>query len=239
MSKPYFIFANKKSNDMGLIMQSGHSMGAPDRDADFVSVPGRNGDLIQDNGRFNNYTDEYDCALYPNTGTNVEAQAKKIKNWLQGSFSYQRLIDYNELDYYRMAVCTSKIDIQKTLARIGWAKIIFNCKPFRYRLDGDTVQTITATKTITNPEVWASLPYMKVYGTGDITLHINDQDVVLTGISDYIEIDSELQSCFKDLVLQNSHYRSDFWPQLDPGPVQISWTGTVSKIEITPRWCCL
>lgn len=236
MIKPYFSFSNIKSSNMGLVMQSGHTMGAPDRDTNFVSVPGRNGDLIQDNSRFNNYTDEYDCTLFPDAGTNVEAQAKKIKSWLQSSFNYQRLIDYNEPDYYRMAVCVSKIDIEKTLARIGWAKVIFNCKPFRYRIDGDTVQTLTAAGTLTNQELWPSLPYLKIYGTGNVTLHINDQDVVLTGLSDYLEIDSELQSCFKGTTLYNSSYRSDFWPVLDPGPVNISWTGTVSKVEIIPRW---
>jgi phage-related protein len=236
MTQVYFEYNGIKSIDKGLLIKKGRHIDSPDRDATFQSIPGRNGDLIIDNRRFTNYEDEYDCWMKPLSGQTIYDQARDIKNWLKGSYTYKKLIDSPEPNYYREAVCITKLDIEKMLLRFGAVKAVFNCKPFRRRVDGDTIQSLVASGTVTNPERWESEPYIKITGSGDITLKINDQDIILTGVSDYLEIDSELQSCFKGLVLQNSHYRSDFWPVLNIGENQISWTGSVTKVEIKPRW---
>lgn len=36
---------------------------SPERDVNVISVPGRNGDLVIDNGRFKNITIEYKCVI--------------------------------------------------------------------------------------------------------------------------------------------------------------------------------
>ncbi|BBN99154.1 phage tail domain-containing protein [Sporolactobacillus terrae] len=231
----WFEFRGKKSTDFHLILREGHHIGSPDRDAEFISIPGRNGDLIRDNERFENFDDEYDCALMVGDAQNIEAQARAVKAWLQSEFSYGYLRDYNDLDYYREAVCTSKIDIEKTLAQIGWAKIIFNCKPFKKSLVGLETVTLTTEKTLYNAEAFKSEPYLKVYGSGDVTIYVNNQSINLKGIEDYIEIDSEMKNCFKDTQAQNDRLRSD-WPVFLPGENNISWTGTVDKLEIIPKW---
>lgn len=234
---PYFSFENKKSTDFGLIVKGERTIGAASPGVEFIEIPGLSGDLISSNKRYKNYEDNYDCALLPTD--NVENAAHKIKAWLQSAVTYGRLIDYNEPYYYRKAVCVNSIEIAKTLSIIGMCTITFNCKPQYYRLDGDTVKSFTAAGTLSNPEPFESLPYIKVTGTGDITLHINDQNIILTDISDYVEIDAELKSCYRGTELLNTHYRSNFWPVLRPGNNSISWTGNVTKVEIKPRWWTL
>jgi phage-related protein len=233
----YFTFDGIRSIDKGLRIQTIPQMTGADRDVTFQSVPGRkNGDLILDNDRFTNYNQEYDCWADPVDGQSLFDLARDVQSWLQIPVTYKKLIDSRDPNYYREAVCVTNMALAPTLINFGQAKVIFNCKPFRRRIDGDTVRPFTASGILTNPEQWESEPYIKITGSGDIKLRINDQEIVLTGVSDYIEIDSEMQSCFKGIVLQNSHYRSDFWPFLNVGDNQISWTGNVSKVEIKPRW---
>lgn len=238
MKHNWFEYNGKKSTDFGLIMMSGRTPGSPERDVDFHAVPGRNGDLIVDNGRFTNFEDTYECALKLKPGMTIEQQAKKIKSWLQSSFKYEKLRDYNDPEYYRMAVCVNKIDLEKTLAKYGFAIIIFNCKPFKYSLIGLEPITITGKTTLFNPESYSSLPSIKVFGSGDITIYINNQAINLKGVEDYIVVDAEMQNAYKGTFPQNDKLRSEF-PIFEPGENIISWNGNVERLEIVPRWVTL
>ncbi|WP_051577823.1 hypothetical protein [Sporolactobacillus terrae] len=232
----YFEFKGEKSIDYGLTIKNEFTSAAPERDVEFVHVPGKSGDLIIDHNSYKNYDQPYDCNVETTSNESLDELGSRIKGWLQSSSKYGKLVNSWNPDYFRWASCVNALDIAQVIHQFGSFRPIFNCKPFRYSLIGDQIQTITAPKTITNPEKWTSLPYMKIFGSGDITLHINDQEIILTGISDYIEIDSELQSAFKGTTTQNTHYRSAFWPILNAGGNQFSWTGSVDHIELKPRW---
>ena len=84
----------------------------------------------------------------------------------------------------------------------------------------------------------ASNPYIKVVGSGDITININNQKLVLKGVEGYIEVDTELYNCFKDNENQNNKMYSDF-PIFEEGINNISWESNVSQLEILPRWVVL
>ena len=42
-----------------------------------------------------------------------------------------------------------------------------------------------------------------------------------------------------DPLKDNNKAGFDEFPVLEPGDNSISWTGTVTKVEIVPRWRCL
>ncbi|WP_100489422.1 hypothetical protein [Sporolactobacillus pectinivorans] len=238
MTSGYFTFNNGSSLDYGLKVAMPLTIPSPSRDVTFQAVPGRTGDLVIDNKRFENVNFSFNCSVFPKNGLDLTQQAGLIKNWLQSVFSYQKLWTDIDPDYYHMAFCNSALDLQEVIKYFGKANIIFSCKAFKYRVDGDNTQTLTAPGTITNPEVWASNPYIKITGTGNITLHINDQDVVLTSVSQYIELDTNLQSAYKGTQLLNNQLFSDC-PVLEPGVNNISWDGTVTQVDIVPRWWAL
>lgn len=64
---------------------------------------------------------------------------------------------------------------------------------------------------------------------------INSKVINLTNIVGYVVINSDLQDAYKDSTLYNNYMVGDF-PMLIPQNNTISWTGTVTKIEITPNW---
>ena len=87
-----------------------------------------------------------------------------------------------------------------------------------------------------------SNPLIKVVGSGDVTVSINNQELILKGLEDEIEVDCELMNAYKkingDIALLNNKMYSDF-PVLESGENQISFEGNISKIELIPRWVVL
>ena len=63
-----FVFNNISSSSHGLIISEKDIYSAPARDTEFVSVPGTNGDVLIDHGRFENINVAYTpgCNDYKN-----------------------------------------------------------------------------------------------------------------------------------------------------------------------------
>ncbi len=95
---------------------------------------------------------------------------------------------------------------------------------------------MTSSGSITNPENYESQPYIKITGSGTVTLTINSKAYKINSISSYIELDSEFMSAYKGSTLCNNQIAFTEFPLLQPGSNTISWTGSVSRIEIVPRW---
>ena len=96
--------------------------------------------------------------------------------------------------------------------------------------------TLTAsTSTVTNPGSVYSEPVITVYGSGDITLMVGTDIVELEGISGSITLDSQIHEAYSGTASMNSAMSGEF-PVLKPGQNAISWTGDVTKVEISPNW---
>ena len=52
-SRGYFIFNGFRSSDYGVLISGDQTFNAPARDIDEIEIPGRDGVLTLDNGRFN------------------------------------------------------------------------------------------------------------------------------------------------------------------------------------------
>ncbi|EJE7236826.1 phage tail protein, partial [Clostridium botulinum] len=74
--------------------------------------------------------------------------------------------------------------------------------------------------------------------SSDISLNINGEVIKLKNVNNYIELDPEIQECYRDTLNCNNDMQGEF-PIFKVGENRISWTGNVSKIEITPNWRCL
>lgn len=79
----------------------------------------------------------------------------------------------------------------------------------------------------------------EIYGSGNVTLYINNRAHGFKNIDGYIEVDSENMNAYKGDTLQNNKMLVGAFPKLAAGDNNISWAGNVTKIEIVPRWCKL
>lgn len=61
-----FTFNGVSSETIGLYVGGQNTFGAPQRDVTKISIPGRNGDLVRDNGKFLNSEISYNVVAMEN-----------------------------------------------------------------------------------------------------------------------------------------------------------------------------
>lgn len=79
---------------------------------------------------------------------------------------------------------------------------------------------------------------MKIYGSGDVVLNINNNTLKFNDVENYIEVNSDIMECYKNTMNCNSKMIGEF-PIFNTGKNIITYTGNIDKIEITPNWRCL
>lgn len=226
----HFTYNGHSTAEYGLLVTGVRIFGAPSRKVEKFNVAGRNGDILVDQGVFENYIIQYDIAVVDN----FKAKSRDIVNWLLASSGYSRLEDTYDPSCYRMASCYSSIDYVTTaLNREGTSTIEFDCKPQRFLVTGETSQTFNSSGTITNPSQMASKPLIRVTGTGSVT--IGATEMTIKAVDGYVDIDCETQQCYKGTTNCNNDVQVDEFPQLYAGANSITLDG-VTSVVITPRW---
>lgn len=242
----YFTYNGRSSAEFGLHIEKKDVFSAPEYDAEFISIPGKSGDIINPNRRFANIKVTYTVFLARKNIAALAAVLRDIKGWLYSEPDrYHELSDSYDAEYFRYGVISGSLDIEEQLNKVGSFTVTFNCKPYKYSFAGqETVSADASELTITNPTAFESKPYIKLYGSGTVRLMIQPSGQgtttwVISDVDEYIEIDSELMNCFKDTVLKNDAVTGEGFPVLKPGENSIACVGNVRRVEVVPRWRCL
>lgn len=233
-----FYFDGRSCADFGMVISGSGTYNAPQRDVDILSVPGRNGDLIIDNGRYLNTMVTYPvsiCRDFPD-------KAQAARSWLMSGTGYRRLEDDYHPGYFRLGAFTGPIDFDvKFLNRVGETSLKFNCKPQRFLKQGEFPVEVTSGTYLHNPTAFPALPMIAVYGSGSGFVSVSGIYVEIKSISDQITLDCELQDAYRHVGdgvpenMNNCIYAPEF-PVLQPGDNIISFGGQVSGVSIIPRW---
>ena len=227
------IFNNKSSADCRIQVAHPPGYAYPERDYTITHIPGRNGDIIQDNGCYKNVERTYEVSFdAPNEDFATYANA--VSAWLHSTTGYARLEDSYEPNYYRMATYQESNIFENLYNQAGTATIVFECKPQRFLKTGDNTITIQNSLTIMNPTGFEAYPLFKVTGTSGV-LTVNGNSITLSSIDDFVMLDCELQDAYKETTNKNSTVSGTF-PILKPGSNTISWTGGISSVTMKPRW---
>ena len=241
----YFEYKGIRSSDMGIRIESKNVFSGPEYEVDFLSIPGRDGDLISGSGRFPNVQVTYSVFVPAKTVSDLSQKITAIKAWLySGLNTYHTLSDTYDTEFFRHAVYAGKLDIEDELNRIGIFTISFSCKPYRYNEAGtDTITLGASGEAVMNPYPFTSHPYLRINGSGSGTLTIQSEGSNaiwnFTSIDEYIEVDSDQMNFYKGAEPKNDTVSGDGFPLLYPGENAISYTGGITSVAIIPRWCCL
>lgn len=241
----YFEYKGIRSSDMGIRIESKNVFSGPEYEVDFLSIPGRDGDLISGSGRFPNVQVTYSVFVPAKTISELSQKITAIKAWLYaGLNTYHTLSDTYDTAFIRHAVYAGKLDIEDELNRIGIFTISFSCKPFRYDEAGMNTTTLGGSgETVVNPYPFTSRPYLRIDGSGSGTLTIqsegNNAIWNFTAIDKYIEVDSDQMNFYKGTESKNDSVSGNGFPLLLPGENVISYSGSITSVSIIPRWCCL
>lgn len=229
----YFTLDGVDSRDFGVYISGQGTFSASARSYELLTVPGRNGDLIGTEKRFENGELTYPAFIYANFKQNIA----DFRAFLNSLFGYHRLVDSYHPNEYRMVFFQGEFDPDVTAKNDAASfDITFNAKPQRFLLSGEQATTLTADGTITNPTRFNSQPLLRVYGAGN--LGINGDTITISQADVYTDIDCEMMDAFKGTENRNQYITLTNYnfPVLVPGENGISLGTGITRVEITPRW---
>lgn len=191
-------------------------------------VPYSDYEPTEHTGKYLPYIRPMDFAWKDKTKTSA------IYKWLTG---YGKLRTSKDPGGYFKAHVVSGYEVDRFSKNYDRMMVQFKINPpFFYLNSGDTpLQFTTSPAVINNPGTHDAEPLIKVTGSGNITLDINGKIIQLTGVVDHIYLDSESQYVYKGTTNEGQKMVGGF-PVLNPGVNNMTWTGTVTEIEIIPRW---
>ena len=239
--KHEFIYNGMNSTDYGLTISGEDTWKRPKPDITRISVPGRNGDLIQLGNRFENVEIEYHAGIVKDMSVHFDAFNARLLS----DPGYHILEDSYHPEYYRLAVFEDAL-VPEVKNRLNHAEvdIKFNCKPQLFLKSGLIEQAISNNGIIYNPTPYNALPkvefgFMNSWEGGSITINgitISSQNPESVGP---FVIDCEKQDIYKksDMTNCNSLFTLDnqeFFV-LYPGRNTIYFT-SVSAFTIIPNW---
>ena len=239
-----FIFDSIDSLSDGIYITGEAVYNAPERTMDMISVPGRNGAIAIDQGRFENIIVTYPAGAFADSQSDFADKIQSFRNKLVSRYSYKRLTDSYNTGEFRMGLYHSGLEVAITnISRAGEFTISFDCKPQRWLASGETPQTFTASGTITNPTLFPARPLLAVTGAGNLT--VGTQTMTLIARSDptsILYIDCESQEAW-ELIGGVMYSRNDYvqnagadFPSLVAGSNTVTLGTGITKVDITPRW---
>ena len=233
------VFNGISSKDVGIEAETFPEYTIPEREYEAIHVPGRNGDVIIDNGTYKNVSRSYKVSI-ATYDIPYHQKMSGVAKWLHSAPGYARLEDSYEPAFYRLAYYNESVSIENLFNEAGKATINFVCKPQRFYKSGEQAIAFSSAGEIQNGTVNIALPLIKVTKVnlqGHIT--VGNTTITIAADSGNIIIDSELQDVYNaDGENKNSVVTFDdgIFPLLQPGSNEISFDGGVTKVEVIPRW---
>ena len=195
-------------------------------DIEFIEVDGRHGFLTYD--KKTKKPIDYSISLI------VKDYRKRdvIKSNFKGS---GKLILSNEPERYYKAVVTNTITFERQVRDVYEVVITFKLQPFAYDLFSKNI-TLTSSDIIYNYTNATAQPIIKVYGSGDGVLMINDNDIQIKEMTEPIILNFELEEAYNTSHESKNTLVLGEFEEFVEGNNVISWNGGITKIEITPNW---
>lgn len=233
--RDYLVFAGKTSHDFGVHISGEATYNRPERNYEEVTVPGRSGTLIIDEGSFKNQEISYPAFVIGDMPDKV----KDFANFMSSFAGYQRLEDSYADDIFRLAQYKSGLEVTPSghSNRNGQFNIVFNCKPQRYLKSGEIPIAFETDGQIWNRTNFNSKPFITVYGSGAGTVGIGDFLITISEIDEFVNIDCELMDAYKGATNCNGHVSFNADEILVPsGKNGVTFTGDITSVVITPNY---
>lgn len=227
------LFNGINSQDFGVWLKGGGTYNAPARQYSSITVPGRNGTLTLDSGAYEEAEHNYEAFIAENFPANIEG----FRSALLSDPGYHRLEDSYHVDEYYRARFMDGLEVEPApLGVAGAFSLRFRRDPRRFLKSGEIPVTVSTGGHIDNPTAFPSKPLIRVTGYG--TLTVGSQQVVIAQHFTYVDIDCEMMDCYSGTSNANSYVtmQGNDFPTLPPGRTGITYSGNITKVEITPKW---
>lgn len=227
------IYGGKNLKDFGVYISGPGVFNAPKRSITTISIPGRNGDLTCDNGKYENTDGKYPAFIVKDMATNIEA----LRNYLLCRIGYQRIEDTYNPDEYRMGrfkgPFTAKPDDSLKRAKFD---LIFDCMPQRFLKSGEDYISVSNGGSLLNPTQMTALPLIKVTASNTSAYIQIGNDKVNVARTGTTYIDCDMQEAYDGTINCNDYItlNNGVFPSLKEGDNAIALSQCTA--EIMPRW---
>ena len=168
----HLIFGDADSADYGIYISGDGVYNAPERAVEFVDVPGRNGAIALDQGRYNNIEITYPAGTFAKTQEEFRENLSAFRNAILSQRGYQRLEDTYHPEEYRMGVYSSGLEVSPAgYNQAGEFELIFNCKPQRWLTVGALPIPVDSGDVLQNPTLFDAGPLLEITGYGDVSFN--------------------------------------------------------------------
>ena len=232
----YIELNGQSSNEIiGLLIQQLPPISKPKMRTQVDEIDGRAGDIVTQLG-FSAYDKIVEIGLYSNFDID------DVITYFNGS---GKVVFSNEPDKYYNYQILDHIDYER-LIRFRTAKVKFHVQPFKY----SAVEGVLKFTSFTNDEItvinngnYISKPIITITGSGTINLSLNGYQIFVIDMGDneQIVIDTNLMEAYNptNQVLLNRSVTGNYDNfSLNVGKNTISWSGTISEIDVEnySRW---
>lgn len=138
LSQGNMVFDGIDAKDHGILISGEGAFNAPPRVYEMVEVPGRNGAVAIDQGRYENIEVTYPAAVW---GEDQQAFREKLaayRSEMASRIGYKRLEDTYHPDEYRLGIFREAVEVEPSgYNTAGEFDIVFDCKPQRFLKSGE------------------------------------------------------------------------------------------------------
>lgn len=235
----YIILNNQNSNEItGLLIQTLSPISQPKMRANIEEIDGRDGDIITKLG-YSAYNKEISIGLYGDY--DVDQVIAYFTNNQSGQVTFS-----NEEDKYYNYEILEQIDFER-LIRFKTATVKMHIQPFKYS-NVEKIKSFTITNqtsiNVRNTGNYVSKPTITITGTGTINLSLNNEQLFVIDLGNtptQIALDIANMNAYNPTnnVFMNRAVTGNYDNfVLNVGSNTISWTGTITQIQIEnySRW---
>lgn len=191
----YFIFDGFDTRTLpGVTVVRGETLESPAREFDVREIPGHNGDLLLDNRKYPNTEITYHVMIREN----VESTFRQLAGFLLSRTGYCQLSDsWSTSEFYLAYVSQPIVPTVSRGDELGAFEVVFNRKPQRFLVSGETPVTPTAEEQgqyaprrftyLVNPTYFSARPQitLKANGVSSNAIKILDMGLFTRVVSDF------------------------------------------------------
>lgn len=229
------LWRGRWASSAGVVIEHRPVRTVPERVARTLNVPGRDGALVFDEGRWADVEVTYEVYL---TGGDVLDAITRLAAWIGGPGEGE-LRDTYDPAHFRIGRVVGNTEIADSYGKLGRTKLTWSCRPQRWLVVGSSPFEVENGGHVDNPTAFTAKPLVKVTGSGPGALTIGSRSLSIASIpAGGLYIDSDMKDCYdaNGTNMNNAVTLSGGWPELPGGASSIGFGGGVAGVEITPRF---
>lgn len=200
----------------------------------YISIPGRSGALIQKEG------EEGDPIFDPYTRTMEISNARggsidQLRRWLTGE---GEMIVGNEPRFKYFVALQAEFQADKLLRGIWGGPLQMYTQPLKAAATPPADLALSASgASVRNPGDVPAQPLLRVTAAGGAaTLTLGGKTLAFSDVPTALSIDCAAQWILDGQGRRLINVASGEFGKLPVGASQITWTGGISAVTVTPRW---